>query len=357
MEFALIAAILSGICLALMVITDRLMVGDCYQGNPNQAWFVSSIAGSIFGLILTGLVFIGAILLGKVSGTELLHTISAILWWKGIAMVFVGGLGIQILLHYFRCFAHEAHSASIAAWLAATPIFVYAGMVAITLFSGIGTVVTTSFEPEWIVGVLLATAGLVTFERLIAGKNGGTGKHRDELILMILFNVMYIIGLRQILGQSHGEGKLIEVLALMPYYWIGFAAGTRVILKSGEWQLLKSNWHKRIRYFIVPILFVEIIGMLVFWFEYLGLTELDPAYVSMIVGANVFLVYVLNLLLGRYRTRMISSGVRRVYVGGVRFVTHKLPHPTESLRHVALELAAMLITVAGIVLATPMILK
>jgi type VI protein secretion system component VasK len=150
---------------------------------------------------------------------------------------------------------------------------------------------------------------------------------------------------------------LIEVLALMPYYWLGFAAGTRVILKSGEWQHLKFNWYKRIRYFIVPILFVEIIGMLVFWFEYLGLTELDPAYVSIIVGANVFLVYVLNLLLGRFRTRMISAGVRRVYIGGVRFVTQKLPHPTESLRHTVLELLAMLVTVVGIVLATPMILK
>jgi hypothetical protein len=357
MEFALIASVLSAICLALMVITDRLMVGDCYQGNPNQAWFVSSLAGSVFGLMLTGLVSAGAILLGKVGGAELLHAIGALLWWKGVAMIVVGGLGIQILLHYFRCFAQEAHSASIAAWLAATPIFVYAGMAVVTLFSEVGAVVATSFDPIWILGIVLATVGLVAFERLTEGKGAGVGKYRRELILMLMFNVAYIIGLRQILGQSHGSGKLTEVLALMPYYWIGFAVGIRVIFKSGEWHLFRLNWRKRIRYFIVPILFVEIIGMLVFWFEYLGLAELDPAYVSIITGANIFLVYILNLLLGKLRKKMVAGGIRRIYAGGVRFVAQKLPHPSENITHIGLELAAMLVTVLGVAIATPLIFR
>lgn len=357
MELALFASILSGICLALMVVTDRLMVGDCYRGNPNHAWFVSSVAGSIFGLALTLTIFAGAIFVGKVTFSHLLGEVINIFWWRGVAMLIVGGLSIQVLIYYFRCFAQKAHSASIAAWLAATPIFVYAGMASVTLLSATDSVAKTSFDPLWIIGVILATLGLVTFERITERGADSMGIHRKDLILMLLFSVLSIIGLRQILGQSHNENKVIEVLAPMPYYWIGFAAGVRVIFKRGEWHSFKTNWRRRMRYFIVPILFVEVIGMLVFWFEYFGLTKLDPTYVSIITGASVFLVYGINLFLGRLRTRMIERGVRKVGVAGIQLVAHKLPHPIENIRHLMLELTAMFITVVGIALATPLLFE
>ena len=266
MEFALIATILSGICLALMVVTDHLMVSDCYQGKPDHAWFVSSLAGSIFGLILTSFVSIGVIIFSEVTLGELLTTIVDMFWWRGIAMIAVGAIGIQILLHYFRCFAEEAHSASIAAWLAATPIFVYLGMLLFTSFGKDTGVVSTFIDPTWVLGIVLATAGLVVFERLTAGKGTGVGKYKRELMLMLICNVIYIVGVRQILGQSTEEKQFVETLALMPYYWVGFMAGVRVIFKKGGVEKLRSSWYKRIRYFAVPIIFVEVIGMLVFWF-------------------------------------------------------------------------------------------
>ncbi len=351
MEIALIASVLSGICLSLMVVTDRLMVGDCYQGNSNHAWFVSSLAGSLFGLLLTLMVSIGLVAFGKIDLHELLSTVVEVFWWKGVAMMLVGTVSIQLLLHYFRCFVEEAHSASVAAWLAATPIFVYAGMLVLTVV-GDPNLIPTHIEPGWTLGVILATLGLVLFERLTMGKGAGVGKYRRELVLMLVCNVAYIIGLRQVLGKGTEGKELLEAVALMPYYWIGFAAGMRVIFQKGVAAGLRSSWRRRIRYFVVPILFVEIVGMLVFWFEYFGLTELDPTYVSIVVGASVFLVYVMNMGLGFLRKSMQKRGERRMYFGGVRLVAAKLPRPHESLRHISLELLAITITTIGIALAT-----
>jgi hypothetical protein len=352
MEFALIASILSGICISLMVVSDRIMVGDCYQGNPDHAWFVSSLAGCVFGLILTLLVSIGAIAFSTVTTGELLDKIIELFWWRGVAMVAVGAVGIQILLHYFRCFAEDAHSASIAAWLAATPIFVYLGMLLLTFIGEDSGVVGTLIDPLWILGITLATAGLVLFERLTAGKGAGVGKYKRELILMLICNVVYIVGVRQTLGQSTDEKQFVETLALMPYYWIGFIAGVRVLFKKGEAEKLRASWYKRIRHFVIPILFVEVIGMLVFWFEYLGLTALDPTYVSIVTGASVFLVYALNMGLGWLRNSMLKRGERRIYFGGIRLVAAKLPHIQENLQHVSLELSAIALTAVGIALAT-----
>lgn len=352
MTLALLSSILSAVCMALMVITDQLMVGDCYQGRANQAWFVSSLAGSLLGLVLTAIVWIGAVYLGKVDSIDtLLTTAVHFAAGRGPIMIFVGALGVQILLHYFRCFGEKAHS--VAAWLASTPIFVFVVMLVLTLFVDIKGLSTTSIDPIWIIGVLLGTAGLVCFERLAGDEAGGASPYPKELLLMLCFNVLYTISLRQVLGLSQGSpSEMVEVLALMPYYWIGFAAGTRVIFKKGEWQAFQSNWRRRARHFIVPILFVEMVGMLVFYFEYLGLTELDPAYVSIITGAHVFLVYILSLALGHLRLWMREHGIQKIYVGGIRLLERKLPHPNTEPKRVALEVATMGITVIGIVLAS-----
>jgi hypothetical protein len=356
MEFALIASILSGICISLMVVSDRIMVGDCYQGNSDHAWFVSSLAGSIFGLILTLFVSIGVIALSSITASELLMTLVELFWWRGLAMIAVGAVGIQILLHYFRCFAEDVHSASIAAWLAATPIFVYLGMILFTFIGKNAGVVSTLLDPLWILGIALATAGLVLFERLTAGKGAGVGKYKRELILMLICNVIYIVGVRQTLGQSTEEEQFVETLALMPYYWIGFIAGVRVIFKKGEAERLRVSWFKRIRYFVVPILFVEVIGMLVFWFEYLGLTALDPAYVSIVTGASVFLVYGLNLWLGILRNSMTKHGKHYINIGGVHLIATRLPQVHENMKHIGLELSAIALTVVGIIIASTFVL-
>jgi hypothetical protein len=353
MTFALISTIMSSICLALMVTFDRLMVGDCYQGKPNQAWFVSSAAGSLFGLVLTAFVWFGVVAFGHVDSLQTLFSTAANLAVsKGIIMMLVGGLSVQVLLHYFRCFGEEANSAAVAAWLAATPIFIF---MALFVFSSLtGDFQTLLTQPLWIVGVVLATAGLVAFEQLSSGGSFKVKKtYRKELALMLLFNVLYAIVLKEVLTTEAGNSiSRIDVLALLPFYWLGFAAGMRVIFKKGEWQTFKSNWKRRIRHFLVPILIVEVVGMLVFYFEYLGISELDPVFVNIILGAHIFLVYVLDLLLGRVRRWMSINDMRKLYFLGIRLLQSKLPRPEVSPLQMTLELAAIVATVGGIVLTS-----
>jgi hypothetical protein len=136
----------------------------------------------------------------------------------------------------------------------------------------------------------------------------------------------------------------------MPYYWIGFAAGMRVMLRGGEWATFRSNWRKRIRYFIVPILFVEVIGMLVFFFEYVGLTSLDPTLVTVIMGTHVLLVYALDLSLGRLRHWMEERKIHHMYIGGIRLLAHKLPEPKFNSKIVFLETCLILMATVGVTL-------
>ncbi len=352
MEIALAASILSSICLALMVVTDRLMVGDCYESNSNHAWFVSSAAGSLFGIILTLLVSFGMILANQITLSQLLNEIVAIFWWQGLAMIGIGAVAIQLLLHYFRCFAEEAHAASIASWLAATPIFVYLGMLLITALFGDIETITDYLQLPLFLGVVLATAGLVLFERLTSGKGAGTGKYKRDLLLMILCNVIYIVGVKAVFEHTESGTSFTNVLALMLFYWIGFAAGIRVLWRRERRSDFIVNWQKKIRHYVLPILFVEIIGMLVFWFEFLGLTELEPTFVSIIVGANIFLVYLMDIGLGILRQKLEKSASKEIIFFDIHLATANLPIIQNKITHLTLEVGAILITTIGISLAS-----
>jgi len=353
MTFALVSTIMSSICLALMLTFDRLMVGDCYQNKPNQAWFVSSAAGSLLGLTLTACVWLSVVAGGYVDSIQTLLSIAAHLAFsKGILMVLVGSFSVQVLLHYFRCFGEEANSAAVAAWLAATPIFIFLGLSILSLWTGTFADILT--QPVWIIGVILATVGLIAFEQL---SSGGTFKvkkdYRKELAYMLSFNVFYTIVLKLVLTTETGEPiSYLEVLALLPFYWIGFAAGMRVMLKKGEWVDFKGNWRRRLRYFVIPIAIVEVVGMLVFYFEYLGISELDPVFVNIILGAHIFLVYIFDLLLGRMRKWMTIKKMRVFYFMGIRLLQNKLPRPEVSMKQMTLEMAAITATVTGIVLVS-----
>ncbi len=349
---AIIASFLGAVCMALMVTTDRLMVGDCYQGKSNQAWFVSSLAGSAFGLILTAIVWLGSVHFGLVDSIQALFVFAyELLFWKGLAALVVGALGVQILLHYFRCFEENAHSAAIAAWFAATPIFVFVGMLLFGAVVHINGVSATSTEPIWVLGVILATGGLILFERITGGPAGNVKKYKNELVLLLVFNVLYAVALKQTFSIERTGPGMLEAIALMPFYWIGFAAGMRVMISKKERDAFRNNWHKRIRYFVIPILFVEVIGMLVFFFEYIAFTSLDPSLVTIIMGAHVFLVYIFDLMLGRLRHRMELRNQRKLYIAGMRILQHKLPQPKLNLAVVCAELIAILTATAGISLA------
>ena len=196
---ALIFATLSAVCMALMVVTDRLMVGDCYRNNPRHAWFVSSLAGSIFGLLLTSVVWFFGSSIAELPDASILFTIAQKLFiWKGVAAIAIGVIGVQILLHYFRCFGEGAHSSVIAAWIAATPVFVFLGAFVLEKLLGMSMGLTLT-SPLWLVGILLATSGLIGFERITGGPKGSIGIYRRELVLLLVLSVLYTIALKHVL--------------------------------------------------------------------------------------------------------------------------------------------------------------
>jgi Ca2+/Na+ antiporter len=348
---ALIFAVLSAVCMALMVTTDRLMVGDCYRGKPNHAWFVSSLAGSIFGLLLTAIIWFGGSEFADIPNAHTLFvTAQELFVWKGLAALLIGAIGIQMLLHYFRCFGEEAHSSVVAAWIAATPVFVFMGAFLLEEMFGVASGLTLS-GPVWLIGVLLATGGLVCLERLTGGPKGNVKVYRRELVMLLVISVAYTIGLKHVFTFESTDA-LTEAVALMPFYWLGFGAGTRVMLKKRERESFSSNLRKRIRYFLVPIFFLEIIGMLVFFFEYLALTQLDPTTTSLILGAHVLLVYILDVLLGHFRGHMENRGLRKAYIAGIRLVKEKLPEPRTNSRTVVLEILMVTSVIVGIAIVT-----
>jgi hypothetical protein len=344
--------------MALMISFDRLMVGDVYRNNATHAWFVSSLAGASFGLILTALVWAGAIHFEVVeSFSALIETLTSSFLYSGVLMFLCGALGVQILFHYFTCFSNKANSTAIASWIAATPIFIFIGMLAISFiiemslpFSSVLTD-TTVLHPIFIAGTVLATFGLVIFEQTQNRDVGGSAtSYRFHLVMMLVCNVAYTILLQQILvGVPGGIDESVFVLALLPLYWLGFGVGIRALFKKEARKSFAQTWRKKIRYYVGIILFVEVIGMLVFFFEYLGIAELDPTYVNIILGAHIFLVYAIDQLFARLRNRMDQNKEHTRKVLGMRIHIRSLPR--SSILH-SKELLALGATIVGIILAS-----
>lgn len=353
--FALTSAVLSAICMALMIVSDRVMVADCYRGNANQAWFVSSLAGGILGLLFTGAAWLATVATGQGEslGVMLAATVDSFLW-RGLAMCALGALAVQTLLHYFRLQAARMHAAAIAAWLAAMPLFVYAGMLTITLLAPLDGVTTTSLHPLWVAGLVVATVGLVAFERATTSGQANTRIYRRDLVMLMMISVLYMILMRQLGGVEEAETDAHAGLTLMPYYWIGFLAGGRVAFGRRNRRALTANLRRRARFFIVPIIVTEIIGMLVFGFEYFALMELDPALVSLVVGAHVLLVYAMHNRLVKLRATMRQRGLRRLNWYGFRISAAKLPAANFVGAGTRVELAAMVATIMGLALALSM---
>ena len=105
MTVALLSTILSSFFMALMIVTDKLMLSQCYENQPKQAWFISSLAGSVFGLTLTFLMWVAVAIISP-NGTFGMIFFASIdlFFWNGLAIMLAGVLGIQILYHYFNCF-------------------------------------------------------------------------------------------------------------------------------------------------------------------------------------------------------------------------------------------------------------
>jgi len=355
MSYALTATIASSLSLAVMIILDRLMVGDCYQGRAKQAWFVSSMAGSLFGVVLTLITWVVAVQVGSIDSLWAIFQITHnIMWPYGALMLLAGVLSIQVLLHYFYCFSEDANSTVMAAWFAATPIFVFIITMVLSMMANLGFPFLETLQSEegikleYIAGILIATIGLVGFELSTTSQKGNVYKYRFHLMMMLITNSLYGIVIYTTLANASNVTEH-AVLALMPFYWIGFAAGARALVKKSERETFKKLFRKRIKYFIIPILLSEIIGMLVFFLEYFGLGSLEPTYVALVIGAHVGVVYMLNLYLAMLGKRMRQNNQQKLYLLGIRLLESKMPLMAASWTSMAMELVFILLAIAGII--------
>ena len=354
MSFALVATMLSSLFAALMIIFDRLMVTDCYDKKPSLAWFVSLSVGSVLGLIVTGLVWIGVYIANGINILDLAQTT----WYPyGLWMLLAGVFTSQYLRHYFRIFIPEHDGAElnetgVAMWIASIPIFFLITVIVINkLGLNIGLfqhLENATMSWTFVSGVVIATFGLIGFERISGGNEGGSKKvYAKEISLMMFFTILYTLIIFSVMMSIEDTFGSVGVLALsvLPFYWVGFSSGTLIFLKSSFRAEVKGNMLK-MRYFVVPILIAEIFGMLLFLFEYLGLSEIDPTLVSLIISTSVLLVYFMNYILKGIRLRLESRNLHEWTLFGYNISRDALPRIVS--RNVALEITFIALTLIGL---------
>jgi len=355
MSIALIAAFISSVSISLMIIFDRLMVNDCYDKKPGLAWFVSSVVGGVLGFFVTGIVWLSYYLFSNVNLVELLKDI----WYPyGLWMILAGAFVAQYLRYYFRVFIPEndtddINETGIAMWLASSPVFIIlAIMLANSLginfgiFQGLEKVNTT---PLFILGVLITTVGLVAFEKVGNAKLHEEGRkvYAKKITIMMLFIVIYTLIVSSVmltLGNLYSNMTAIA-FAVLPFYWIGFSIGALLYTKSSFRTEVKNSWSS-MTYFVIPIFVAEIIGMSIFFFEYIGLSGVDPTLVNLILSTSVLLVYFLNYILKNIRTKIEKTGAKTWNFLSFTVSIDALPKAVG--RNVKLEIVFIILTLVGL---------
>lgn len=331
MSTALFAACLSSFSLGIMVLFDRLMMGDCYKNKPDQAWFVSSVAGAGFGLIATLAMWFGYAAMTETTLLDIIGGIGSLTALEIVMMMLAGACNVQVLHHYFRLFIPaskdaEVNETAIAMWLASSPIFIFATTILLSILglnhgvlAGLEDAeLTTSFG----IAVIVTVAAMVGFETYKSPVSN-LFKRYGEIGKMLIMIVLYTLIISGILRDS--EMTTVMALSIQPFFWIGFAAGIRTMLIKQNRIDFTKNW-PRIKKFVAPIITVEIIGMSVYFFEFFALKGADPTYVNLIIGAHIVPVFLFVWALSSLRHKMERNGIRRMYFMRLRLAANKLPN-------------------------------
>jgi hypothetical protein len=344
-------ASLSALSLAIMISFDRIMVGDCYRNHPEQPWVISSLLGSAFGIIATSLVWI------TLSFTEIPSPVARSENEPAFINHFLslasGVISSFVLRYYFRLFLPSkkgsVNETEIAVWLAFTPVFMFLLIAGLTFFiPEIPDVSELQTDSSWIFGslVTLACLTLVLFIRFESDEPLEHSKRYGDIFLLVLLNTGYVF--LSSIALSPFDQDLESVLKLLLSYWVGFAAGGLALLDGTT----RSGFHlnaRRLRKFSRIIILTEVVGMLVYFFEFLGVSEEDPTLVTLIIGAHVTVVFLLSLLLTQLRHTMIANGQRRFWLLGLRISANRLPLRKvtvgQVLRLIAVQIS--LLTVLG----------
>lgn len=360
MSLVITAAWLSSLCLALMIIFDRFMVGDCYRNKPKQAWFVSAFGGLTIGLISTGLAWVYSVSTHVTDFSSLLDTTTTLLYPYGLLMVGAGALTMQVLYHYFHTFipedGHEVNETAIALWLASSPVWIFGTLVLLQLFN-VPLYVFTGLEKaevSWTFGLLMLVTVIALMGFEFVGQAGTdrlramlTSRYARSIGAIQFFTVLYTLVLSGALRSF--EYDVVATLALLPFYFLGFAAGFRTMVHTSEREQFRKNW-RRITVFALPILIAEIVGALVFFLEFFALSDLDPTLVNLIIAAHVVPVYLIICGLRQLRKNLEGRQIRRVWFLGLRIATNKLPHSNGNWAHEVIWLAIALSTLTASIL-------
>jgi len=343
--FGVAAAVGSSFSLGVMLILDRVMVSDCYRGDSRQAWLVSSVLGSVFGLAATIILWVIASTLPRVSLGALFSAFLDLLWLEGILMLVAGAITIQTMAHYFNLFDSVGTDAPnetlIALWLSSSPILIFLAFLLVSSLGierleGSGIEKSISSLP-FALSIVLAVLCLAAVEYFDSPSSQRSAVRYAEILKMLSCIVVYTLIISGILRSD--EGDQITSLALQPYYWIGYLAGARVLFNQKDRLEFKLNW-RRLKVFGRLILVVEVVGMLFYFLEYHALGSIDAALVNLILGGHVIVVFLLSLTLSFTRARFEVAGIRRKWFFGLRLVTHRLPKLEAKVASVARLAAA-----------------
>lgn len=342
----MILAALSSLSLTIMVIFDKLMIKDCYGSDVKQALFVSTFAGSILGLIATGISW----LLWDIPIILLLETLWTFMSPYGFLIMLSGALSALVLKFYFTCFSVDADSTVIASWLSATPIFVYTGMYILSLLGLIFEPVAFSWEMFF--AVCLISLSLFFLERVsYAEAAKSRGEYKKSLVLMLIFNTLYVLLIDQTLANATsltGINSSTLILSLLPMYWFGLASGMSVLMLQKDRVKLALNSY--LVKFLGALIIVEVLGMLVFFFEFLSLGNTDSITTSIIIGLHVIPVWIISKYLTHYVQQDKFAELEKINILTLTISKDTFSDIAVVNRNALLQLFLVCTTVIGIVI-------
>ncbi len=339
----MILAFLSSLSLTTMVILDRILIKDCYADDSKQALFLSTSASMTFGLVATFAYWLAS----DIQLEVIYSTLFAWLSTYGILIFIAGFLSAQVTYHYFTCFSMNGDSTVVASWLAATPIFVYLGGFLLYLTSFLYE--PLPFNPKMLLAVLITSLSLVFLEKMSNTGKQEISSYKKHLVFMLIVNTAYLLLIDQTFAHASTINNLdikIFILAMLPIYWIGFGSILPILTSSSDRAALMKN--HTLKSYIIAIVIVEIFGMLVFFFEFLGLGTLDSVTVSIIVGLHVIPVWAISVILTKVGKDMSSKGLNEKTVIGIPLSRTTLEEFSVKSNDVPLQLLLVLTTVLGI---------
>ena len=353
---ALSVSTLGALCLALMLMFDRLMMSGCYKDNSDLAWLVSATGGLLLGMIATAITWIGFAITSEFAILDFFSLMFNNFYPQGIVLVIAGALNIQVLRHYLRLFVPdqgiEPNETAIAMWLATIPLFVLLGATCLGALQSF--LLSTTFLDKtpthaFSALVVCSVLAIIGFEIGTSGATAFRVQRLGDLLMMTIMAVAYTLLTSWVLNKPGvvGESPFASELALQPYYWLGFAAGLRPLFLRKTRMSLLETW-PQIRKYLTAILVVETIGMCVYYFEYWGLTGLDAITVTLIISSHVLPVFIISTWLAYLRRSKEAQNDSQSTIFFLQVHVSNLPSEratASSLSWLALVLALLAATI------------